>query len=115
MIEFQNIWFQNTEPEASLDAMKARSVGVLSIDESGAKFRSTDLFENIGTIHSVTQGRRGTDFVNRWIEIQYLGNNGIRTAYLKDGNWRGWRPLLTGSNRKIFESLQALCIAREGP
>lgn len=56
----------------------------------------------------VLVGRRGTDFLNRWIELRYGDSTNPSTVYLNDGGWRGWRPILTRSNRQIAADLSVL-------
>ncbi len=56
----------------------------------------------------VLVGRRGTDLLNRWIELRYGDSANPSTMYLNDGGWRGYRPILTRSNRKIAAELMEL-------
>jgi hypothetical protein len=105
---FEEVWFQHELPKASIGAMSQRRVGVLTISDGRAEFRSGDYVETIAKIDELVIGRRGSDFVNRWIEIHYDAQGVATIAYLKDGRWRGWRPLLTRSNMDIAEALRAL-------
>jgi len=106
--------------------MVARSdtlMGTLTISEGYAEFVSGDVPERLPwtgasgrgergrrfqPVLDVLVGRRGSDFVNRWIELKYGGSANPSTVYLNDGGWRGWRPILTRSNRKIAAELRAL-------
>jgi len=40
--------------------------------------------------------------------LKYGDSVNPSTVYLNDGGWRGWRPILTRSNRKIAAELRAL-------
>lgn len=59
-------------------------------------------------VRAVTVGRRGSDFFNRWIELQYGDSLKPATVYLNDGGWHGWRPILTRTNRRIAHYLRKL-------
>jgi hypothetical protein len=50
----------------------------------------------------------GSDFVNTWIEVHAEVAGQPTVAFLTDGAWLGWRPLLTGSNMRIVSSLAQL-------
>ena len=101
MIEFTPIWFQYEIPRASYDARGKTLTGSITIDSQSVEVRLKDKVIRPDRIERVAYGRRGSDFVNKWIEVEYeLGSSKV-TAYLKDAGWRGWRPLLKGSNRPI--------------
>jgi hypothetical protein len=59
-------------------------------------------------ISAVQMGGRGSDFVNTWIEVHAEVAGAPKVAFLTDGAWLGWRPLLTGSNTRIVRSLAQL-------
>ncbi len=91
-----------------MNARRSTLTGVLRIREGSAEFCSGDQVIQFQPILSVDSGRRGSDFVNRWIEVQYGDPDRPSTAYLNDGAWRGWRPILTRSNHRILTELSAL-------
>ena len=82
--------------------------GILRIEDGSAEFRSGDQLIPFQPVLSVEKGRRGSDFINRWIEVQYGDPEQPSTVYLNDGGWRGWRPLLTRTNRRILTELSGL-------
>ena len=91
-----------------MDARRSTLTGVLRIKDGRAGSRSGNGVIELQPILSVEKGRRGSDFMNRWIEIQYGDPEQPSTAYLSDGGWRGWRPILTRSNHRILTELSAL-------
>ena len=98
-------------------------MGALTISEDHAEFVSGDVPERLPwtgagergervlrlqPVLDVLVGRRGKDFVNRWIELRYGDSANPSTGYLNDGGWRGWRPILTRSDRQIAAELRTL-------
>ena len=98
-------------------------MGTVTISEDHAEFVSGEVPERLPwtgaggrgeqvlrfqPVLDVLVGKRGTDFFNRWIELQYGDPANPSTVYLNDGGWRGWRPILTRSNRKIAAELREL-------
>jgi hypothetical protein len=105
MMRFETVWFQQELPEASQSAMCSRRIGTLSIHGDVAEFQAGDHRETLSNIRAVSSGKRGSDFINRWVEVEYGEVDTV--VYLKDGRWRGWRPLLTPSNKRIARALQS--------
>jgi hypothetical protein len=109
MIEFTPIWFQFEIPRRSYDARGKTLTGSITIDSQSVEVRSKDKVIRLDRIDRISYGRRGSDFVNKWIEVEYEAGGLRVVAYLKDAGWRGWRPLLTRSNRPILTALRAHC------
>jgi hypothetical protein len=109
-LEYELVWFQEDLPKASMEARRNTLRGSLRIEKSRAFFYSEGRVIPLEPIHSVVRGRRGSDFVNRWIEVQYGDTTDPVVAYLNDGGWRGWRPLLTASNRRMAAELSKLAV-----
>lgn len=74
----------------------------------GSRSGRRDRTYRLESIRQISRGRRGSDFFNRWIEVRYGDADHPLTAYLNDGGWNGWRPVLMRTNRKIVEKLKAL-------
>jgi hypothetical protein len=108
--EYESVWLQEEPPRAARDARRNTLRGNLRIENGHALFRSGDRVIPLEPIHSVMRGRKGTDFVNRWIEVQYGELTSPSVAFLNDGGWRGWRPLLTTSNRRMGAELSKLAL-----
>jgi hypothetical protein len=89
-------------------ALENTRSGVLAITAEFAEFRGPRRAVRFQPILGVSVGRRGSDFFNRWIEVTFGQAARPSTVYLNDGGWRGWRPILTRSNRKIFSDLKNL-------
>jgi hypothetical protein len=108
---FTGIWLQTTPPRAAMRAYRDRRSGALTVDPVShhAQFRAdTGDVVRLDAVTDVRAGRRGSDFVNTWIEVHAQLGGGPSIVYLNDGGWLGWRPLLTGSNRKLAQSLASL-------
>lgn len=104
---YEPIWCQSELPRAAMDARRNTLTGTLRIGNGTVKFSTEDHATEFQPVVSVQKGRRGSDFMNRWIEVQYGDPEHPSTVYLNDGGWRGWRPILTGSNRRIVADLSA--------
>jgi hypothetical protein len=57
-------------------------------------------------IVGVSRKRYGWGLVPRFVAITYETATGEAVAYFNDGEWKGWRPLLTGSNRRIVDAIR---------
>jgi hypothetical protein len=107
---YEPIWYQTELPRAASDARRSTLTGVLRIEDGSAEFNSADHVIQFQPILSVEKGRRGSDFMNRWIEVRYGEAASPSVAYLNDGGWRGWRLLLTKSNRRMVAQLSRLAL-----
>jgi hypothetical protein len=105
---FEKVWLQSAPPRAALRAYRDRSTGTLTVSHDSAEFVSDATSLRIDQVVNVSIGRRGTDFFNSWVEVRYLNGDEARTVFINDGGWLGWRPLLTGSNRRILHVLQGI-------
>jgi hypothetical protein len=105
---YEPVWCQRELPRAAMDARRNTLTGILTIDDGSVKFSTEDQTIEFRPILSVQKGRRGSDFINRWIEIQYGDSEHPSTVYLNDGAWRGWRPILASTHRRIVADLSAV-------
>jgi hypothetical protein len=106
--EYDEVWFQTDLPRAAPDARRNTLHGTLRIENGHARFLAGDQVIPLEPLLSVMKGKRGTDFINRWIEVRYGDSDPPSVAYLNDGGWRGWRPLLKGTNRQMAADLSEL-------
>jgi hypothetical protein len=104
---YEGIRYESTLPRAAMDARAETRTGTLTIAPDAVSFQDSLGYLDLSPVHNVAIGRRGSDLFNRWIKVSY--GEGVRpaTAFLNDGRWRGWRPLLTRSNRKIVSELRS--------
>lgn len=109
---FEQVWFRSEPPERGRDAFAATRVGSLDFDLSGITFASPGFRVAIDRITEVRYDRVAPDFVNRWIILTHHGADGGGDVFLKDGGWRGWRPLLTRSNRRILVECERVAASR---
>ena len=105
MASYDEIWFQLALPRRAWDARVETRTGTLTIAPGVVGFRDPRGSVDFEPVLQVAIGRRGSDFINRWIEITYGDRVQPSTAFINDGRWRGWRPILTRSNRKILRDL----------
>lgn len=108
---FGEVWLQTTTPRSSMRGDRERQSGELSVDPRShrALFRiDTGEVVQLANLTDVSAGRRGRDAINTWIEVHAELDGAPSVVYLNDGGWFGWRPLVTGSNRRLAQSLAAL-------
>jgi hypothetical protein len=102
------MWCQRELPRAAMDARRNTLMGILSIEDGRVEFRTGNQVTQFEPVLSVQKGRRGSDFMNRWIEVQYGDAETPSTVYFNDAGWRGWRPILARTNRRIVADLSAV-------
>ena len=59
-----------------------------SVEFSGAKQHI-----RLDKVTSISYGRQGIDFANKWVKIEFPGGS----AFLADGRWLGWRGIFGGT------------------
>ncbi|HVS91340.1 MAG TPA: hypothetical protein VHE59_04860 [Mucilaginibacter sp.] len=97
----ENVWYlpsENTWKEFQYMAMK--DIGKLIIESKGITFSGskTNLFINRPV--SITYGKQGRDFINKWVKIEYQDQQGdLMQAYFADGNNRGWSGIFGGTKK----------------
>ncbi|HVF99523.1 MAG TPA: hypothetical protein VND68_06770 [Chloroflexia bacterium] len=52
----------------------------------------------IADISSISMGRQGSDWINKWVKVEY-GRE--KVAYFADGRFLGWRGILGGTRRLL--------------
>ena len=108
---FRRVWLQRTPPRAAMGAYRDRLTGTLTTDPIAghASFVAKDgSTSKLSDIRQVDMGRRGTDFVNTWIEVRYGDDAAPSAVWMNDGRWLGWAALLTHTNRRIADALSIL-------
>jgi hypothetical protein len=109
MQRFEQIWFRTVVPRAASDAFSDTQVGDLVVNSDLVSFERDGQIEVLKDLKFVSYGRKGTDFGNRWVEVQYYDDAGHKKiAFIKDGRWRGWRPIVTKSNEELVRILMSL-------
>jgi hypothetical protein len=68
--------------------------------------RTGEVSRTFGHVVNVGRNRYGWGSVPRFVAITYEGYDGRATAYFYDAGWLGWRPLLTGSNRRMAHAIK---------
>lgn len=109
---FDKVWVRTTPPQMGFDAFASTSVGILTFDPDHVTFSSPGVQISIEEITKVSAARVGNDRVNRWIIVALRNPDGPSELFIKDGTWRGWKPLLTRSNRPILRAFQDYMVSR---
>lgn len=103
---FTEMWLRERVPRPSLDAFDDTEVGTLRVARGHLSFKANARTFEVLNITAVRYGREGHDFINRWIRVEYVDGPHSHRVYLKDGAWRGWRPILTRSNAAILTAIR---------
>jgi hypothetical protein len=117
-LSFDPVWLILRRPRPNLDPPRFLAPGELSIRGHSAEFgpseatlvwptaRRSDVRLDMDRIVGVRRKRYGWGAAPRFVEISYETADGIVVAYFNDGAWHGWRPMLTGSNRRIVNQIR---------
>jgi len=117
-LTFDPAWLILKRPRPNFDPPSFISPGVLSVDGDRATFgpskarlswpsaAAPDTSLTMDRIVSVRRKRYGWGVAPRFVEITYETREGTAVAYFNDGAWKGWRPLLTGSNRRMVNAIR---------
>jgi hypothetical protein len=115
---FDPVWLVLEPSRPNLDPPKSFALGRLTIDNSQVEFGPSAARLNwpfgrpqqphlpLSQIVHVSRQRYGWGLVPRFVAITYKSPDGAKTAYFKDAAWKGWRPLLTGSNRRMAAQIR---------
>jgi len=95
-----NIWYlpsENTWKKFNLLAMK--DIGTLIFNKNELIFKGNGSKEIIiNNLVSISYGKQGRDFINKWVKIEFINNNKeIETAFFADGNMLGWSGIFGGT------------------
>jgi hypothetical protein len=112
------VWLILRRPRPNFDPPDFFAPGQLTVQGEGGSFgpsdatlswpgsSKSDKHLNMDRIIGVRRKRYGWGVVPRLIEITYEVPQGSDVAYFNDGAWKGWRPLVTGSNRRIVSAIR---------
>lgn len=115
---FDPVWLVVEPPRPNLNPPKFFAPGRLTIDDNQVEFgpsaarlnwpfsRSRQRHLSLSRIVDVSRKRYGWGLVPRLVAITYDSPDGPKTAYFNDAAWKGWRPLLTGSNRRMVAQIR---------
>lgn len=112
------VWFHLQKPRMGFRNASSKVRGQLSVSpaSSTARFVSVSGSESMVTsVRAVDAGRRGSDIVNSWIEVEGNLNESPQTMFVNDAAWFGWRALLTDSNERLRSAFDALTIPNSEP
>jgi hypothetical protein len=118
MLQFDPVWLVLKRARPNFDPPSFFAPGELSIKGLCGMFGPSDATLSWPTaprtnrrltmdrIISVRRRRYGWGLVPRFVEVTYETSAGRNVAYFNDGAWKGWRPLLTGSNRRMVDAIR---------
>ena len=101
--EFKNVWYlakEITWQDKSLFPYKRSAT--LKLKDNCIDVICNDELIKITNIKHISIGKRGRDFINNWVKIDYEDG---KTAYFADGNLIGWSGIMGGTNR-IFNAIK---------
>jgi hypothetical protein len=117
-LRFDSVWLLLKRPRPNIDPSSFMAPGALSIDGQRATFEPSEArlswpsdqapnkHLTMDRVVGVRRKRYGWGVVPRLVEVTYESPHGNAVAYFNDGAWKGWRPLLSGSNRRMVEAIR---------
>jgi hypothetical protein len=105
---FQSVWHRSAE-KGLFELLAFNDSGTLVVRDNRMEFTGKEQFV-IDKVLNVSYGKQGTDFVNKWVRIDYQDGPKEKTAFFADGGWWGWRGVF-GGTRRIYDAVRATSIA----
>lgn len=117
-LTFDPVWLVLRRPRPNFNPPAYFAPGQLTVDGEGGSFgpsgaalswsvsSKSDKYLKMDRIVGVCRKRYGWGVVPRLIEITYEVPQGSDVAYFNDGAWKGWRPLISGSNRRMVSAIR---------
>ena len=117
-ITFDPVWLVLRRPKPNLKPPSYFAAGALSVGESQIRFgpssssllwpgrQPNDINRTLERVTKVATRRYGWGLVPRFVAVTYETDEGPGVTYFNDGGWSGWRPLLTGSNRRMAKAIR---------
>jgi hypothetical protein len=117
-LTFDPVWLILKKVRPNFHTPSYFAPGKLTIGDRRARFgpsaaalvwptwRPNDISRAFDEVIAVRRKRHGWGLVPRFVEITYQAEDGPAVAYFNDGGWYGWRPLLTGSNRRMVNAIR---------
>jgi hypothetical protein len=107
-------WLILEKPRPNLNPPRFIALGKLTVERGRAEFgpsdgtfpwpwggRNADVHLSMDKVVGVSLERYGWGMVPRFVAISYETAGGLAVAYFNDGGRNGWRPLVSGSNRRL--------------
>ena len=98
-----SVWYR-WSPKRLWTPFAPQDVGTLLVTprylEYSSRRRSVRI--PIAGISTISMGRQGSDWINKWVKVEY-GRD--KVAYFADGRFMGWRGIL-GGTRRLLERLE---------
>ena len=117
-LTFDPVWLILKRARPNLDPPSFIAPGALSLVGHRGSFgpsaaslvwptaRPSKVELTMDRILAVQRKRWGWGLFSRFVQITYESPDGNAVAYFNDGAWKGWRPLLTGSNRRMVNAIR---------
>ena len=105
---FYSVWHRSGKKRL-FELLAFKDIGTLVIGDDRIEFIGNNRLV-INRVVKFSYGRQGTDFVNKWVRIDYKEHAEEKTAFFADGDWFGWRGIF-GGTRRIYEAVRATSLA----
>jgi hypothetical protein len=116
-LTFDPVWLILERPRPNFDPGRFFAPGKLEVKDGRVSFGPSGTRLTMGPspkVHftcdhvvSVRCEKYGWGLVPRFVAIEYeKPEGGTDVAYFNDAEQKGWRPLLTGSNRRMAEAIR---------
>lgn len=96
---YRSVWYR-WSPKRPWTPFAPQDVGTLLVTprylEYSSRRRSVRI--PIADISRVSLGRQGSDWINKWVKVEY-GRD--KVAYFADGRFLGWRGIMGGTRRLL--------------
>jgi hypothetical protein len=104
-ITYRSVWYR-CKPKRLWTLFAPQGVGTLRVSRSYIYYsgRGQSVLIPISDISRISMGKQGTDFINKWVKVEY-GRGKI--AYFADGRFLGWRGIF-GGTRALLDRLTGL-------
>jgi hypothetical protein len=103
---FKSVWYLPDENRwRNMRLLAFRDTGKLIVHDDALEFQGKKENLVITHIRHISFGKKGRDFVNDWVKIEYGDGPVPSIAFFADGSWLGWGGFFSGTQR-IFAALQ---------
>ena len=106
-MKFEKVWYRSSEKAWSrLLAMEDSGILIVKIKSMEYDGKSTKII--FSNVKSVSLCKQGSDFVNKWVKIEYINEEDERVnAYFADGRFWGWSGIF-GGTKTMFMVIEQL-------
>lgn len=113
---FPRVWFRySPNTWADFQLLAWQDQGTLEVRGAELEFRGGRYALVIRDITRLSVVRQGRDFINSWVQVDYVRDGSPAVAYFADGSAAGWGGVL-GGTRALYTAIeQSLRRAHDDP